>query len=1166
VKILALKIDGYGIWSGLRVERFSDGLNVLYGPNEAGKTTLLQFIRSVLYGFSDSRRQYLPPVHGGRPGGMAEVDGPHGHYEIVRHWLPDSGGEEITLTASDGTRQGEHLIKAMLSDIDETIFNNVFAVELREMQELGALGDTDAAELLYNLTAGLDRVSLIEVLRELELSRNRVLDAEGKPCLVSHLQGQREKIRVDIEELGGLTRRFGLLVGERSQLERELAKLEEERNQVERQSHTLELASSLRDRWAKRLTIDNELAELGPIAPFPDKMLKRLDDLNAKLDLHRQRIADLRRQRAELRSEVTGITLNEELLRQFARIEALQEQEAWFTGIEKQSGELDAEIARLESEFAGAWKQLGLNQEPNEIFKKLTKRSFAALRSPAKSLHRTREKLEQSRAEAKAAQDASDLLAYEITETLSARNETNLNEAMDKAGQMVAQYRRRLQIDERLDQLLRHHEDLDEQNKQAVERQLLPTWVLACFGAVFALSILLIVTGLLLIPLFSASSNSLTNWMTAALGVVGIVGTVVGKIRLEKSNAQRLDACQKQLAMAESQIKQLEEERDELDGQLPRGGGPLVSRLTAAEKDLAELEALVPLETRRSGAMQLASSATELAAQTEQEFKLARRKWRDLLSAAGLPVDMSSKQVRQLAGRWSSLSDNRRRLGQCHEELGRRQKEADTLAARLAQVASDANVTLPDGDFLEQLKHLSAALAAEQAASVRRDTARRELGKLRQNRARHEEALGRLNHRRRSLFFEAGAEDEDSFRQKATQSCRAETLRGERETLDRDITTTIGKQCTEEAIAELLNGVSAAELESRGNLLRDRLALLNFQVRERLEKRGQLTAQIQTLADDRQLPQLQLEMAAVEKQISDALRRWQVLAVLCRLLEDIRASYERERQPETLKEASGYLTRLTRGRYGRVWTPFGEKTLRVDDANGDSLPVESLSRGTREQLFLSLRLALSASYARRGAALPMVLDDVLVNFDADRAEAAAEVLRDFAAQGHQLLVCTCHEHIEKIFNDLEVPLNRLPKASPSGGAVIAFSRAVAVEEPKREKPRPAPKRKAAAKIKVVEEEPITELDEIPEAEPAPMPVSRMPKKSSPKPKKAVKSHGVFDVDFFDHEAKNGKQEEQEEIEETEEDESVWPEDDAVEEMEDLEDEEYDEFEGNGELT
>ena len=59
MKITDLDVEGYGVWSGLRIERFSDALNVFYGPNEAGKTTLLQFIRSMLYGFSPAAAALL---------------------------------------------------------------------------------------------------------------------------------------------------------------------------------------------------------------------------------------------------------------------------------------------------------------------------------------------------------------------------------------------------------------------------------------------------------------------------------------------------------------------------------------------------------------------------------------------------------------------------------------------------------------------------------------------------------------------------------------------------------------------------------------------------------------------------------------------------------------------------------------------------------------------------------------------------------------------------------------------------------------------------------------------------------------------------------------------------------------------------------------------------
>ena len=65
-----------------------------------------------------------------------------------------------------------------------------------------------------------------------------------------------------------------------------------------------------------------------------------------------------------------------------------------------------------------------------------------------------------------------------------------------------------------------------------------------------------------------------------------------------------------------------------------------------------------------------------------------------------------------------------------------------------------------------------------------------------------------------------------------------------------------------------------------------------------------------------------------------------------------------------------------------------------------------------------------------------MLDDVLVIFDAERAQAAAAVFRDFAAAGHQLLIFTCHEHILKLFNSLRAPVSRLPGNAEPGRAVL----------------------------------------------------------------------------------------------------------------------------------
>jgi len=238
------------------------------------------------------------------------------------------------------------------------------------------------------------------------------------------------------------------------------------------------------------------------------------------------------------------------------------------------------------------------------------------------------------------------------------------------------------------------------------------------------------------------------------------------------------------------------------------------------------------------------------------------------------------------------------------------------------------------------------------------------------------------------------------------------------------------------------------------------------------------------------------------------------LAVTGLMLENVRQVYERDHQPEALREASVYLQRLTAGRYARVWTPLGQHTLRVNDADGKSLPVEVLSRGTREQLFLSLRLALVGAYARRGVRLPLVLDDVLVNFDAGRSKAAAMVLRDFAKLGHQILIFTCHEHIARLFKSLKAEVRNLPDNSHPSSPVAEFE---AIESPVEEPKKP---RRARPELEPVIETPAEPAEEPPVAaepesalvevmaevfEPAPEPalkpkVARAPKKAKPAPR------------------------------------------------------------------
>ena len=1077
MKISGLEIDGFGVWSGLKLEGLSEGINVLYGPNEAGKTTLLQFVRSVLYGFSPERQRYFPPVRGGRPGGAIDVAGPNGSFHLDRHFDADadaSEAEQLVLSAADGTRQGEHLVKVLLSQIDEKIFNNVFAVGLREIQHLGTLSDTEAAEKLYSLTAGLDRVSLVEVMRELETSRKRLLQSGGGSCQVAELLSQREQLQQKIGGLAESTRHYGRLADEQNRLQRDITRMEEESTAAERQARVIELAVTLRESWRQREAFSAELAALGTSATVPEGAIERLDALNVRLGKHQERLDRLQRLREQLRRESAELGINEALSRQTARIEAIQEQEPWIANLQDQAGELAAEIAQLEGRLAAECKSLGLGDavEPGAV-PKVTSHTISLLRQPAKTLRRHRQELAEAKKEAATANETAELLSRQIESALASRedrasgataglsssaehtvgqaNRGTLAEAIDRAGERVSQLRRRLQLDERLDEMTRYQNELEEQSRRLVDRQLLPVGVLIALGCVFVLGVVLVMVGLFM----PASITGSLGWAMALLGLAG-TGVAAGlKITLERSNARQLETCRKQIGMLQSQIETAKEERASLDKQLPPGGGPIVSRLDTAEKDLTALEEFVPLDTRRTTARQESESAQRRAAQAEHDLSAARRRWREALTSARLPGNLVPKQVRQLLRSCDQIGELQRRLGHRREELGQRRRELDSLLKRIQQLIADAGVPVTSDQPIEQLVELSEAVSRQESCVARRDVLRRQARQIRRRRMKHEEATSKLEHLRRDLFRESSVGGEQELRQRAVEAARAGVLRQQHDAVAREIATAIGSDCPEEAVAQQLQAGTPETLETHWDQLSERVERLKEQLKVRFEERGQLAQQMKTLADDRELAHRQLDLSALDAQLDDAVRRWQVLAVTSRILEMIRTVYEKERQPETLQEASGYLDRLTEGRYRRVWTPLGEDVLKVDDADGNSLPVESLSRGTREQLFLGLRLALAAAYARHGAPLPLVLDDVLVNFDARRAKAAAAVLRDFAAQGHQLLVFTCHEHILKLFKSLKVPVNHLPDNSENQPAPVTFAEPVAKRQTRRRK-RPKP--------------------------------------------------------------------------------------------------------------
>ena len=105
---------------------------------------------------------------------------------------------------------------------------------------------------------------------------------------------------------------------------------------------------------------------------------------------------------------------------------------------------------------------------------------------------------------------------------------------------------------------------------------------------------------------------------------------------------------------------------------------------------------------------------------------------------------------------------------------------------------------------------------------------------------------------------------------------------------------------------------------------------------------------------------------------------------------------------------------MTGGRYERLISPLGSQVITALAPDGSSKATGQLSRGTEDQLYLALRFGLIREFGARSARLPVIVDDILVNFDPERAQRAAAAFVDLA-QTNQVLVFTCHPETRDLF-------------------------------------------------------------------------------------------------------------------------------------------------------
>ncbi len=447
--------------------------------------------------------------------------------------------------------------------------------------------------------------------------------------------------------------------------------------------------------------------------------------------------------------------------------------------------------------------------------------------------------------------------------------------------------------------------------------------------------------------------------------------------------------------------------------------GRIAARLDGCARRRAELESSVE-------ALDVEVAAERRArAEHEEALAEARARWAELLAPLGLCADATPAEADAVLGRCQDLFD---RLGRCRE-LDRRlagiERDAASFGEDVARVVAELAPDLT-GLFPEQAaEQLHVRVTDAAAGEQRRERLRRELA----GRRRAWQAA-KTEHRLADETLEELRERAECARVEDLEEAfgRARAVRETRREL----------ASLEESLLDLGGGATVADLVREGERLdADALGADLEAVDARLAEVAEEEAELQRTDGRRQAALAAMDgtseaataeaaASSIVAKLRSDVSRHVVARLAASLLGKAIERYRERHQGPVLRRASTLFRRLTLGAYARLGTGFDERdepVLRCVRSDGASVGVDALSDGTRDQLYLALRLASVERHLDGGEPLPFIVDDVLIHFDDERARAALAAFGELAART-QVMIFTHHARIAELAREA-VPADRL---------------------------------------------------------------------------------------------------------------------------------------------
>lgn len=976
MKIKEILIYGYGKFEQFHL-KFSP-YHIVFGKNEAGKSTIMSFIHSILFGFPtrhQSELRYEPKTNSKYGGQITLEMDKWGEVRIER--VKGKAAGDVTVFLEDGTRGGEELLQQILAGIDKETYQSIFSFNVHGLQQIERLKGEEISKFLFSTSAvGTDRILEAEQLIQKEL------DKLYKPT------GVKPELNIQLNKLKQTEKKLNEAKVKIDQYEKYLKKLETVKNELITKRMRLEqLEGNIVEgrEWNRiypllieKKNIVQQLEEIGEIS-FPDDGLTKLERFEHEKKSIQNRLSVLFEQQKQIQAEIDNLNVQGDVIKNKDSIELIVEDLPTYRIDEQKVKQLQVQLQQLDDEIQRLIGSLGFRGSVESILQ--YNLSFAR-KDEIKQLSERRN------------------LLIEKKKELEQREE-DCRIKLNEAEIYIEQLRNRiLKVNEQkeFEQLIENHE---KQNDLSKELELINKQI-HLFEKdgdsnsntnphIFLLSFLISLVAGILTFFFQY------GWIAASLFVGSIIFLVLyfTKRKGPRENSV-IDTLKKQRAQLEQQISRAQPQGNEIE---------MAKQKLAANNDL--LRQIEIEEIQLQSLNQQFDNIIQSFEQWETEWVNNERKMLKIGAEYNLPKQMATKFLVESFERLEELREKLLQQNQLANQFDLLQNNIKEKKVKLEGLAEQ--VKIKGADYQEQVLLLKQMLSEQLEFLTKQSHLREKYEELGGQIQGLQTELKTIEESIVDLFQVAQVETKESFIKKAEEAKQVEQLKNALVPIEKQLLyTNIPLPNSLDQIPEKLTSQQFERMDAEKDRLQEEIELLE-------KERVQLTYEIETLEKGGTYTDLLHQFHQEKFELREGVKKWAVYQTAKYALEKSMDIYKVEKLPKVIELASQYFSILTDGNYERIQLDQEKDLLYVKRRDGMIFEPKELSQATGEQLYVSIRFALAITLSEQ-LKLPFLIDDGFVHFDGTRQVKMMELLGKLS-QHVQILYFTCHEDYLQYFSE-----------------------------------------------------------------------------------------------------------------------------------------------------